>query len=94
MPWRSKRLLLTGHTRHPPQSKLGIQDNPPLKPLWKQQSNKGHERNQVPWRGKHPLLTGYTRLAPLVEMRYTGLPVVKVGICFISKYSILTQMAD
>jgi hypothetical protein len=32
--------------------------------------------DQVPRRSKHPLLTGYTRRAPLVEIRYTGLPVV------------------
>jgi hypothetical protein len=28
---------------------------------------------------KHPLLTSHTRRAPLVEIRYTGLPVVKAS---------------
>ena len=36
-------------------------------------------RDQVPRRSKHPLLTGHTRRAPLVEIRYTGLPVVKAS---------------
>jgi hypothetical protein len=31
-------------------------------------------------RGKHPLLTGHTRYVPLVEIGYTGLPVVKASI--------------
>jgi hypothetical protein len=30
-------------------------------------------------RSKHPLLTGHTRRVPLVEIRYTGLPVVKAS---------------
>jgi hypothetical protein len=33
----------------------------------------------VPRRSKHPLLTGRTRRAPLVEIRYAGLPVHKAG---------------
>jgi hypothetical protein len=33
----------------------------------------------VPRRSKHPLLTGYTRRAPLVEINYTGLPIVKAS---------------
>jgi hypothetical protein len=36
-------------------------------------------QDQVPRRSKHPLLTGHTRRAPLVEIRYTGLPVVKAS---------------
>jgi hypothetical protein len=31
-------------------------------------------------RSKHPLLTGHTRRAPLVEIRYTGLLVVKASL--------------
>jgi hypothetical protein len=36
-------------------------------------------QDMVPRRSKHPLLTGRTRRAPLVEIRYTGLPVVKAS---------------
>jgi hypothetical protein len=36
-------------------------------------------QDQAPRRSKHPLLTGHTRRAPLVEIRYTGLPVVKAS---------------
>jgi hypothetical protein len=33
--------------------------------------------SQVLWRSKHPLLIGHIRRAPLVEIRFTGLPVVE-----------------
>jgi hypothetical protein len=33
----------------------------------------------VPWRSNNPLLTCHTRRVPLVEIRYTGLPVVKAS---------------
>jgi hypothetical protein len=33
--------------------------------------------DQVPQRSKYPLLTRRIRPAPLVEIKYTGLPVVK-----------------
>jgi hypothetical protein len=36
--------------------------------------------DQVQWRSKHSLLTGQIRRAPLVEIRYLGLPVVKASI--------------
>jgi hypothetical protein len=36
-------------------------------------------KNLVLRRSKHPLLTGHTRRVPLVEIRYTGLPVVKAS---------------
>jgi hypothetical protein len=36
-------------------------------------------QDQVIRRSKHPLLTGHTRRAPFVEIRYTGLPVVKAS---------------
>jgi hypothetical protein len=35
--------------------------------------------DQVPWRSKHPLLNGHTYRVPLVEIRYTGLLVVKAS---------------
>jgi hypothetical protein len=35
--------------------------------------------DQVPRRSKHLLLTGHTRRAPLIEISYTGLPVVKAS---------------
>jgi hypothetical protein len=38
-----------------------------------------HEIDQVPLRSEHSLLTDHNRRAPLVEMRYTGLPVVKAS---------------
>jgi hypothetical protein len=36
-------------------------------------------QDQVPWRSKHLLLTVHTSRAPLVEIRYTGLSVVKAS---------------
>jgi hypothetical protein len=36
-------------------------------------------QDQVPRRSKHPMLTGQIRRAPLVDIRYTGLPVVKAS---------------
>jgi hypothetical protein len=33
-------------------------------------------QDQVPRRSKHSLLTGHTQHAPIVEIRYTGLPVI------------------
>jgi hypothetical protein len=35
------------------------------------------EWDLVPWRSKHPLLTGHTHRELLVEIKYTGLPVIK-----------------
>jgi hypothetical protein len=35
------------------------------------------KKDQTPRRSKYPLLTGHTRRAPLVEIKYTRLPVVK-----------------
>jgi hypothetical protein len=33
----------------------------------------------TPWRSKHPQLTGHTRHKPLVEIRYTEIPVAKAS---------------
>jgi hypothetical protein len=35
--------------------------------------------DRIPWKSKHPVLTGHTYLAPLVEIRYGRLPVVKTS---------------
>jgi hypothetical protein len=50
--------------------------------------------DQVPRRSKHPLLNGHTRHAPLVEIRLTGLSVVKAYKCLrlISTYTTALQL--
>jgi hypothetical protein len=36
-------------------------------------------QDQVTWRSKYPLLTSHCHRATLVEIKYTGLPVVKAS---------------